>query len=172
MTRLFVALAAVAGLLWPCAAQAEPVLRPTGSGLLVIAGGEVAGGGAIALSLGYNTENEPLIIEPHLSGAFGYYAGAFSGPYGRALAGMRFGAALSVEPALITRVGWGYLELGAAGAEDGRHGAAFQTGPSLEHRLSRAATVGGELLYDLFVDGQTGDTTHALLLGLSFGFSL
>lgn len=156
----------------PGLASAEVVIRPGADGLLVIADGEVAGGGVGALSLGYNTENEPLIIVPHVSGAFGYYGGSYSGIYARALAGMRFGAALSVEPALITRVGYGHYQLGSGGAEVGVHGLAFQTGPALDYRVSRAVSVGGEILYDLFIDPDGGDTTHAVLLGLTVGISL
>lgn len=155
----------------PELASAEVVIRPGADGLLVVADGEVAGGGVGTLSLGYNTENEPLIIVPHVSGAFGYFGGSFSGLYARALAGMRFGAALSVEPALITRVGYGYDQLGVAGAEVGVHGLAFQTGPALDYRITRTVTVGGELLYDLFIDPDTGNTAHGVLLGLSFGIS-
>lgn len=153
-------------------AHAEPIMQPSAQGMLVVADREVAGGAAGTLLVGYNTENDPILIVPHVAGSFGYYGGAFSGIFARALGGMKFGAALSVEPSLITRGGYGHYQLGLAGAETGVHGLAFQSGPALDYRISRTASVGGELLYDLFIDPASGTITHAVLLGLTFGFGL
>jgi hypothetical protein len=163
-------------------ARAEPVVRVGGNGLLVAADGAYAGGGNGALSLGYNTENEPFIILPELVGSGGYHAGDFSGANARALLGMRFGFALAVEPTLITRGGYGHYTLGVElppgpdgqpiEADQGRHGGAFQSGLGLDYRLSRDLTLGGEIVYDLFIDGESGDLIHGLVAGISVAFWL
>ncbi len=153
-------------------AGAEPILQPSASGLLLIADSSVVGGGAGTLMVGYNTENEPILIVPHLAGSFGYYGGAFSGIYARAMVGMKFGAALSVEPSFITRGGYGYNQVVTDLVDAGAHGVAFQSGPALDYRISRETSVGGELLYDVFIHPDSGSVAHAVLLGISFGFAL
>jgi hypothetical protein len=165
------------GLLTPATALAEPVLRVGADGTFIGAADAYAGGALGAVSFGYDTENEPFIILPEITGSFGYHAGDFSGPNARALVGMRFGLALSVEPSLITRGGYGHYTFGVelppgVEADLGRHGAAFQSGLGLDYRISRDMTFGGELLYDLFIDGETGDLAHALLGGVGVSFWL
>jgi hypothetical protein len=164
-------------LLWSGHAAAEPIIQPGAAGLVVFAddasdGTAVAGGGAGTLLLGYNAEREPILIIPHAAGAFGYYGGDFSGIFARAMVGMKFGVSLSVEPSLVTRVGYGYYRLGVAGAEESVHGVAFQSGPALDYRVSREVSVGGQLLYDLFIDPDAGGTSHGILLGFTVGFGL
>lgn len=140
--------------------------------MLVVTEGEVAGGGSGTLLFGYNTEHEPILMVPHVAGSFGYYGGAFSGIYARALAGMKVGATLGVEGGLIMRTGYGLYQLGAAGVETTVHGLAWQAGPGIDHRISRSVSIGGELLYDLFYDPDSTCTAHAVLLGISLGFGL
>ena len=151
---------------------AEPILQPSVAGQVVIADSAVAAGGTATLLAGYNTENDPILIVPHVAVAGGYYGGDFSGGLFRGLAGMKFGVSLSVEPSLITRGGYGFYQLGVAGAETLVHGAAFQSGPALDYRVDRDISLGGTLLYDLFIDADTGNTVHAVLLGFSVGFGL
>ena len=156
---------------WSADAAAEPIIAPGVHGQVAFYGSSrVAAGGSASLLVGYNTENEPILIVPHVVGSFGYVAGDFEGIYGRALAGLKFGAALSYNHALITRVGYGHYRLPENGVLEAQHGAALQAGYSFDHRLSRTMTIGAEALYDLFII-EPG-VAHGILLGLTLGFGL
>ncbi len=152
-------------------AAAEVSLRPTVFGTLLIDNGEVAGGGLLDLAVGYNLEFEPLLLVPEIAASFGGYGGGFNGFMTRALGGFRGGFAGPVEPSLFLRGGYGHMLLTRSGATDLAHGGVFQVGLALDYRPERWVTIGGELLYDLFIFKQQEiDTSHGLGLGFTAAF--
>lgn len=140
------------------AAYAEWVARPNVDGVAVIDDGQAAGGVYGGVLFGYNAELEPVLLVPEVAGGFGYYAGEVTGIMGRALAGLRAGITASVEPALFAHFGYGYGVVTRGGVSHGEHGFAIRTGLSLDYRIERWITVGGELVYDvlLFSEGGVG----------------
>jgi hypothetical protein len=174
-------------------AHAEPVLRPSAHGTFHVYEGLYAGGASAVMAAGYNIELEPLLLVPEVAASIGGFAGGFDGFGARALGGLRLGFAYlgSFEPSLVVRGGYGHLTLKRASFPDGAlspeptkevsHSGALQAGLSLEHRMSRDVTLGGEIVYDVFFQRRTPIAlgasegivgVHTLAAGFTIGFWL
>jgi hypothetical protein len=169
-------------------AQAEVVLRPSAHGALHVDGGDLAGGGVGSLAAGYSLELDPILVVPEIAFTAGGYDGDFRGFGLRALGGIRGGFAYfgSFEPSLFLRGGYAHMSLDHLRQSSNPaippvlreviNSGALQVGASLEHRLDRDVTLGGEIVYDaLFVDRVAtpeGDRTISVIQTLSAGFTV
>lgn len=153
-------------------ARAEGAARAALDGLVLIDGDAVAGGGALALALGYDFELSPLLLEPEVRGSLGLHGGDFDGWWARALAGLRAGFAGPVEPCAFVRLGYGNVAVTRGDASTAESGFALQAGGAVAYRPERWVTVGAEVFYDLFVFSAQGttDTLHTLGAGLTTAF--
>ncbi len=153
-------------------AHAEGTARAALDGLLVVDGDAVAGGGALALGLGYDFELSPLLLEPEIRGSFGLHGGDFTGYWARVLGGMRVGFAGPVEPCGFFRLGYGNTVVTRGDSGSPLGGFALQAGAALAYRPVRWFTVGGEAFYDLLVFSTQSmtDTMHSVGLGATMGF--
>lgn len=187
-TSLFALPALVALVLVAPAAQAEIVLRPSAHGALHVDGRDLAGGGIGTIVGGYNLEYDPILLVPELAFSAGGYDGDLRGFGLRALGGIRAGFAYfgAIEPSLFLRGGYAHMTLDHLRESSNPaippvlreviNSGALQVGASVEHRVDRDLTLGGELTYDaLFVDRLTsadGDRSIAVVHTLSAGFTI
>lgn len=163
----------VLGMCLATSAHAEGLLRPFAHGKAVFEGGQVAGGGLLGLSGGYNVELDPVLIEPEATVSFGGFGGELQGFDARVLGGLRVGVETVVEPSLVLRGGYGHMTI-LRGAASGRNGGVFQVGLAVDDRLSRELSVGGEVTYDAMMVPTGGglDLVHTISAGLAFHFWL
>jgi hypothetical protein len=179
-------------------ARAELVARPALDGIVLFHRHSEAPGASLGASLGYDLELEPLVLVPELTAGYALYTSEDSysglkknGSAIRALAGMRVGWALGVEPSVFARAGYGNVTVSIPyGAHDSSfyavaHGFALQAGAAVDYRLSRRVTVGGEVFYDQLsatagydrILGGAGDEEYRITvlgvgMGVTLGFSL
>jgi hypothetical protein len=121
-------------------------------------------GPALATFFGYSLELYPVLLEPELELNAAIFPG--DGWFGsiRAMAGLRAGITLSVEPSIYVHAGYGLV-----GSEEVvAHGFAIDAGAALDGRLSREVTLGGALGYQGVVAGQS--SLHGLVAGLHASF--
>lgn len=157
----------VAALAWVAWPSLEHPVRPAAAEwkLGAEARGEVMccflrrpfGGGGIEADLGYSLDTYPILIVPEIALAGAAYApepvtGSF-----RAMAGMRVGITLEVEPSLYLRGGYA----GMFGRSVSEHGGTFEGGLSVDKRLEREITVGGSLGYQGFFIDRPAHGVHA-----------
>jgi hypothetical protein len=121
-------------------------------------------GPALAAFFGYSLDLYPLLLEPELE----LNAAIFPGDdwFGsiRAMAGLRAGVTLSVEPSIYVHAGYGLV-----GSEElVAHGFAIDAGAALDGRLSREVTLGGALGYQGVVAGDS--SIHGIVAGLHASF--
>lgn len=165
MNRCLTFVASVVTLFAAAPAGAEPVLRPSVHGAFHAYDGDLAGGGLAIATAGYSLELDPILLVPEIAASIGGFGGDFEGYGIRALGGLRAGFAYlgKLEPSLFLRGGYGHLALDRdpfdaapyrpVPQHESIHSGALQVGVSLEHRVDRDLTLGGELIYDaLFYD--------------------
>ncbi len=145
---------------WSSSAWAEPVVEVEARGELLPS--VVSGGPTLELGLGYALDTYPLLLVPEVVIHGGYDAsdvGLF-----RAMGGARVGLTTLVEPSIYLHGGYGLL--GSSGGL--AHGAALDTGLSVDKRIGRSLTLGGSLGYQGFFGG--GAELHGIVLGAHVGF--
>jgi len=163
--------------LWVQPAAAEWTVRAKVDGALLIdpaAEGPELGGGFGATGLvGYSFDAYAVgFITPEIGGGVHVFADDYSRVMPRAVAGVRAGATLAVEPSVSLHIGYGH-----AAGQDGdallrRHGLTVDASVAVAWRLRRWVTIGPELAYltlIAFTDSST-DTMHVVAGGLTTTF--
>jgi len=141
-------------------ARAELTARADiGPSLLVDAAGDHAlagAGGGGTLALGYSWDFYPVLLIHEIGGSFRGFDDQYSRIMAHGFAGVRIGAALSVEPSLALHLGYGYAHGELAGGALTQHGLTFDTELRLDFRLERWLTVGPTVRHELML--ARGDT--------------